>query len=57
MPRYKLQREYTNWEEVIVEADSKEQAQEMAYDEDTWEYSYDVDSYNMTGEIWVKEDS
>ena len=54
MPLYKVQREYTNWEEISIEADSEEHALELAQDdEDVWEYAYDVNSYNYTGEIWV----
>jgi hypothetical protein len=56
MPNYKLQREYTNWEEITVEADSEEHALELADDEDTWDNAYDVNSYNYTGEIWVGKD-
>jgi len=55
MPLYKIQREYTNWEEITVEADSEDQALELAEDEDTWEYAYDVNSYNYTGETWIEE--
>lgn len=56
MPEFKVQREYTNWEEITVEADSKEDALAIAEDdEDVWEYSRDVSSYNYTGEYWVGE--
>jgi hypothetical protein len=54
MPLYKVQREYTNWEEITIEADSKEEALALAED-DPWEYATDVDSYNYTGEMWVGE--
>jgi hypothetical protein len=53
MPLYKIQREYTNWEEITVEADSEEHALELADEEDTWDMAYDVNSYNYTGEVWV----
>lgn len=54
MPTFKVQREYTNWEEISIEADSAEHALELAQDdEDVWEYAYDVNSYNYTGEHWV----
>lgn len=53
MPTYKVQREYTNWEEISIEADSEEHALELAEEEDVWEYAYDVNSYNYTGETWV----
>jgi hypothetical protein len=54
MPLYKVQREYTNWEEITVEADSPEQALEMAEDDETlWNYSLDASTYNYTGETWV----
>jgi hypothetical protein len=56
MPEYKLQREYTNWEQITVEADSREHALELADDEETWENAYDVNSYNYTGEIWVEDE-
>jgi hypothetical protein len=55
MPFYKLQREYTNWEEVTVEADSEDNALELADEEETWNHAYDVNSYNYTGEVWVEE--
>jgi hypothetical protein len=55
MPLYKIQREYTNWEEITVEADSKEHAEELAEDDETWDNAYDVNSYNYTGETWVGE--
>lgn len=56
MPTFKVQREYTNWEEIIVEADSEEEALEQAEDDESlWEYAYDVNSYNYTGETWVGE--
>ena len=55
MPIFRVQKEYTNWEEVKIEADSKEQALEIA--EDEWD-EFDpitVDSFNYTGEVWVGE--
>jgi hypothetical protein len=56
MPLYKVQREYTNWEEITIEADSKEEALSKAEDDEVvWEYSYDVSSYNYTGEIYIEE--
>lgn len=57
MPFYKVQREYTNWEEITVEADSPEQAEEIAMDDEVlWEYAHDVSTYNYTGETWVGEE-
>lgn len=54
MPEFKVQREYTNWEEITVEADTAEEALELAEDdEDLWGYAIDVNSYNYTGETWV----
>jgi hypothetical protein len=54
MPFYKVQREYTNWEEITVEAESEQEALDKAEeDESMWEYSYDVNTYNFTGETWV----
>jgi hypothetical protein len=54
MPLYKVQREYTNWEEITVEADSEQEALDMTEeDESLWDMAYDVNSYNYTGETWV----
>ena len=56
MPLYKVQREYVNWEEITIEADSKEEALALAEDDEVvWEYSYDVSTYGYTGGIWVGE--
>jgi hypothetical protein len=56
MPLYKIQREYTNWEEITVEADSEQEALDQAEeDESVWDMAYDVNSYNYTGETWVGE--
>ena len=53
---FKVQREYTNWEEITVEADTQEEALDLAEsNEDLWEYAIDVNSYNYTGEMWVGE--
>jgi hypothetical protein len=56
MPEFRVQREYTNWEEITVEADTQEEALDLAQDEDLWEYAIDASSYNYTGEYWVGED-
>jgi hypothetical protein len=53
MPDYKIQREYTNWEQIIVFAESEKEALELAEDEEQWEYAVDVDSFNYTGETWI----
>jgi hypothetical protein len=54
MPLYKVQREYTNWEEITVEAESEEEAlSQTEEDESLWDYAHDVNSYNYTGETWV----
>jgi hypothetical protein len=54
MPLFRVQREYTNWEEITVLADSSEEALEMAEDDETlWNYSTDASTYNYTGETWV----
>ena len=53
MPTFRVQREYINWEEITIEADSQEEALEKAEEEDVWEYAVDVNSYNYTGETWV----
>jgi hypothetical protein len=54
MALYKVQREYTNWEEITVEAESEEEALEQAEDDESlWEYAVDVNSYNYTGETWA----
>jgi hypothetical protein len=56
MPLFKVQREYTNWEEITVEAESKELALEvMEEDESLWDYAYDVNTYNYTGETYIEE--
>ena len=58
MPEYefKVQREYTNWEEITVEANSKEEALALAEDDESlWEYAKEVSTYNFTGEVWVGE--
>ena len=56
MPEYKIQKEYTNWEQIIVEADSEEEALEKAEDDESlWEYAYDVNTYNYTGEVWIEK--
>jgi hypothetical protein len=57
MATFKVQREYTNWEEITVEADTQEEALDLAQDdEDLWEYAIDASSYNYTGEYWVGEE-
>jgi hypothetical protein len=54
MPLFKVQREYTNWEEITVEAESEAVALEvMEEDESLWDMAYDVNSYNYTGEVWI----
>jgi hypothetical protein len=54
MPLYKVQREYTNWEEITVEAESEAVALEvMEEDESLWDMAYDVNSYNYTGEVYI----
>jgi hypothetical protein len=55
LPEYIVQREYSNWEQITIEADSKEHALEIAEDDDVWDMAYDVNSYNYTGEYWVGE--
>jgi hypothetical protein len=56
MPLFKVQREYTNWEEITVLADSQEEALAQTEDDESlWDYAYDVNSYNYTGETWVGE--
>jgi hypothetical protein len=51
---YKVQREYVNWEEITVEAESEQDALDQAEDDESlWEYAVDVNSYNYTGETWV----
>jgi len=56
MAQFKVQREYTNWEEITIEADSEDHALELAQDDDDlWGYAYDVNSYNYTGEYWAGE--
>ena len=56
MPQFRVQREYTNWEEITVEADTEEQALEIAEDDESlWDYATNASSYNYTGETWVGE--
>jgi hypothetical protein len=55
MPEFKIQREYTNWEEIRVEADSKEEALQIAEDEWDERDPITVDSFNYTGEEWIGE--
>ncbi len=56
MPLYRVQREYTNWEEITVDAESQEEAlSQTEEDESLWDYAHDVNSYNYTGETWVGE--
>jgi hypothetical protein len=56
MALYRVQREYTNWEEITVEAESQEEALSQAEDDESvWDMAYDVNSYNYTGETWVGE--
>jgi hypothetical protein len=57
VPVYKVQREYTNWEEITVLADSEEEALAQTEDDESlWDMAYDVNSYNYTGETWVGKD-
>ena len=57
MPDFRVQREYTNWEEITVEADTQEEALDLAQDDDSlWDYAIDASTYNYTGEYWVGED-
>jgi hypothetical protein len=53
MPLYKVQREYVNWEEITIEAESEAEALEVLDDETLWEYAYDVNTYNYTGEVYI----
>jgi hypothetical protein len=56
MREFKVQREYTSWEEITVEADTQEEALTIAEDDDSlWEYAREVSTYNFTGEYWVGE--
>jgi hypothetical protein len=56
LPTFRVQREYTNWEEITVEADSEEEALELAQEEEAWEYASDATTYNYTGEYWVGDE-
>ena len=57
MAEFRVQREYTNWEQITVEADTQEEALDLAQDdEDLWDYANDASTYNYTGEYWVGED-
>ena len=56
MALFRVQREYTNWEEITVEAESEQEALDQAEDDESlWDYAHDVNSYNYTGETWVGE--
>jgi hypothetical protein len=55
MPLYKVQKEYTNWEEISIEAESQEEALEKAEEEWDEHFPITVDSFNYTGETWVGE--
>ena len=56
MPEFKVSREYTNWEEITVEAETKEKALELAEDDEAlWDYENDVSTYIYTGEYLVGE--
>lgn len=56
MPTYKVQKEYTNWEEISIEANSREEALEKAEEEWDDHYPITVDSFNYTGEVWVGDE-
>jgi hypothetical protein len=56
MKTYRIQKEYTNWEEIKIEANSKEEALEKAEEEWDDHYPITVDSFNYTGEVWIDED-
>ena len=57
MTEFRVQREYTNWEEITVEADTQEEALDIAQDDDDlWDYATNASTYNYTGEYWVGED-
>jgi hypothetical protein len=57
LPTFRIQREYTNWEEITVEAESQEEALEKAEDDDSlWDYAIDASTYNYTGETWVGDE-
>jgi hypothetical protein len=55
MPKYRIQKEYTNWEEIEIKASSEEEALEIA--ESNWEdhYPLTVDAFNYTGKIEIYE--
>ena len=54
MPEFKVQREYTNWEEITVEAETEEEALALAEDDESlWDYATNASTYNYTGETWV----
>jgi hypothetical protein len=56
MKTYRIQKEYTNWEEIKIEANSKEEALEKAEEEWDDHYPITVDSFNYTGEVWIDQD-
>ena len=54
MPQFTVRREYTNWEQIHVMADSKEKAQEIAEKEWDSHHPYTLDSFKITGVFKVE---
>jgi biopolymer transport protein ExbB/TolQ len=54
MATYTVQRKFTQWETVKVEADSFEDAIELANDSDYW--SAIEETYDYTDDYWVRND-
>jgi hypothetical protein len=50
-----VRREYTNWEQIHVMADSEEKAQEIAEKEWDSHHPYTLDSFKITGVFKVEK--
>ena len=53
MPKFTVQREYTQWETQVVEADTHEQAREIA-DNNPHAYQMLDETFELTGDYWIR---
>lgn len=53
MPKFTVQREYTQWETQVVEADTHEEAQ-MVADLNPHAYRLLDETFDLTGEYWIR---
>lgn len=53
MPKFTVQREYTQWETQVVEADTHEQAREVA-DSNPHAYRLLDETFDLTGQYWIR---